>query len=336
MGITYRTDGPWGPGLSEDLSPAQVDGNFWQLVQDITAKAVQGVGIANFVVSGTEMTVVLTDHTLLGPYELPVSNISFGGEWQPDFPYVANTVITHVGTTYMVLINHVSQATFDPYANDGMGNNYYGQLLSNPSMVIPAGGAVGWFLRKSGTADYATTWATVALEELSDVAVATPAAGDTLRYESGIWQNLPLPDALSMALSNLTDVSLTTPTAGQPLVYDGTNWIDAVTVDMPCGGLATVSGSLTLDRTAGEVQRLTLASTVTLTNIVGWPPGGRFARLVLEIQNPSTFSFAWPTGVLWPGGVVPTVTANGKDVYILISFDGGATIYGNVAGQNFM
>ena len=38
-----------GRALDEDLDPEQVDGNFWKAIQDIAAKAGQGVGISNFV-----------------------------------------------------------------------------------------------------------------------------------------------------------------------------------------------------------------------------------------------------------------------------------------------
>jgi hypothetical protein len=77
-----------------------VDENFWQAIQDIAAKAAQGVGIANFVVEGGSMTVVMTDHTLMGPYPLPITKISFRGPWLPHVPYLTNDIITHGGATY--------------------------------------------------------------------------------------------------------------------------------------------------------------------------------------------------------------------------------------------
>ena len=41
--------------------------------------------------------------------------------------------------------------------------------------------------------------------------------------------------------------------------------------------------------------------------------------------------------VYWPGGVVPivTTTASRSDIYSFKTFDGGATLYGIVGGQNF-
>ncbi len=138
MTVIYRTNGSWGTGLGFDLSPEQVDGNFWQLVQDIAAKAIQGVGISNFVVHGDQMTVVLTDHTLLGPYTLPTVAFKFQGEWLPAHLYLTNDIITHGGATYIVLANHTSAMTFDPGANNGHGQDFYGLLLENPALTIPA------------------------------------------------------------------------------------------------------------------------------------------------------------------------------------------------------
>jgi len=410
MAYTFRTSGPWGPGIGMDLTPTQVDQNFYQAIQDIQAKAAQGVGISNFVVTGNQMTVVLTDHTLLGPYTLPMAQISFRGEWVPNTDYYAGNVITHAGSTYMVEVNHTSAATFDPGANDGAGNDFYGLLLQNPACTIPAGGPTGYFLRKATSADYSVAWEIASLDDLSDVLIGRspanrPTNGEALIYEAGIWQNLPIPpgtleqlsdvsitnspapvngqvltyesgtwinqvvsapsleqlsdvsianspapvngqvltyesgtwinQAITLSLGQLTDVAVASPAAGQPLVWNGSKWADVSTVDMPCGGLTPVNGNVTIDRTVGEVHRLQLTGTATLVSIIGWPPGGQFARVVLEIQNTGTFGFAWPPGVLWPSGAPPSVTPNGKDIFILITMDGGTTIYGNVCGQAY-
>jgi hypothetical protein len=128
--VTYRTAGPWGPGKGSNLTPAEVDENFWELVQDIADKAVQGVGIADVIVIGNEFTFVLTDHTLLGPYTLPVATFRFRGQWEPLTQYFINDIITDGGATYLVVFNHTSDATFDPGDNDGHGNNFYGLLLA--------------------------------------------------------------------------------------------------------------------------------------------------------------------------------------------------------------
>lgn len=74
MTLTYRTAGAWGAGKGANLTPAEVDGNFWQLVADIAAAAAAAGtpnGIANVTVNGSQMTVVLDDATVLGPFTIP-------------------------------------------------------------------------------------------------------------------------------------------------------------------------------------------------------------------------------------------------------------------------
>lgn len=58
-----------------NLTPAEVDGNFTDLddrVTEIEDNPVEPVGIANVVVDGATFTVVLTDTTELGPFDIPV------------------------------------------------------------------------------------------------------------------------------------------------------------------------------------------------------------------------------------------------------------------------
>jgi hypothetical protein len=375
MSLIYRTSGPWGTGISEDLTPEQVDNNFWELVQDILEKAPQGVGISNFVVSGNQLTVVLTDHTLLGPYPLPVANLSFRGEWAAVTPYFTNEIITRGGNTYMVLMNHTSALTFDPGANDGLGNDYYGLLLQNPASSLPTGGVVGSFLRKAGITDYAVAWEHAILDDLADVTYSSPAPvnGDVLTYFSGIWRNAPP----VRAFNDLSDVTMTTPAngqtltysfgqwinvtptvgaditiqstpsieMGQPLAYDGTKFTNTSKVDFPYAKL-NVFGDITIDRANGEVQEITINSDCTLS-FTGWPlgtPNNQFARLVLLVVNPGTHVLTWPLSpsdgvtpyVRWSGGIIPNNSPNATDIYIFFSFDGGDTVYGNVVGMNYL
>ena len=39
MTVVFRTAGPWGSGKGSDLQPGDVDGNFWELIQDIASLA---------------------------------------------------------------------------------------------------------------------------------------------------------------------------------------------------------------------------------------------------------------------------------------------------------
>jgi len=366
MSIVYRTSGAWGPGTSADLSPAQVDNNFWQLFQDVQAKAVQGVGISNFTVTGNQMYVVLTDHTLLGPYTLPTVQLTFKGDWQPSYSYNANDIITHGGSTYLVLVNHVSAATFDPNASIG-GKQLYGLLLQNPACILPAGGATGTFLRKIAIGDYLTAWETAALHDLSDVVISSPASSQILIYSGGHWINAAMPTQ-AISLDGLTDVTISAPTvnqvvtwngslwvnaaphlsaitsavitspqAGQPLVYDGANWVNKNAVDPPVNNLGSISGFYNLDLSNNAATQLQMTGNLSIGSFL-WvaASAGQFLHRVVEIRNTGNFTLGWPTAMKWAGGVIPTQTLNGLDVYVIHTFDGGTTVYGSVIGQGYV
>jgi hypothetical protein len=351
MAVVYRTPGPWGPGLGENLSETQLDNNFWQLVQDVQAKAVQGVGISNFIVSGNSFTVLLTDHTLLGPYPLPIAQINFRGEWAPNIGYLANDLITHSGSTYMVLISHTSASVFDPGANDGFGHDFYGLLLQNPSLIIPAGGAAGAFFRKVTGADYAFAWETAALNDLSDVTISAPIFGEALVFSSGGWVNTPLEglppggidgDILTQSSGGVAaweppniNVLLNFPVLGQALVYDGLEWINSSVIDLPFHDIGSFSGSFILDVRTPQTIRFTMINNTTISGF-NWPvSSGQIVRRVIEVINIGNYTLTWPATSKWPGGNKPTQTFAATDVYILFSFDGGATVYGNIVGQNY-
>jgi hypothetical protein len=163
MTQTYRTDdfARWGAGQGFDLSPAQVDINFWDMVQRMIAQEARpdpAPGIDHFVISGINMYVHMTDGTVLGPYVLPVAVYRSRGDWQPETPYSALDTVANNGGLYAVVIAHTSALTFDPGASDGSGNDYYSLMIQTPGSALPSGGAVGMVLEKSTTVDYATTW----------------------------------------------------------------------------------------------------------------------------------------------------------------------------------
>ena len=205
----YRGAGPWGPGKGSNLIAAEFDSNTYQLVQLIEAKAAQGVGILTMTVTGNELWVTLTDSTLLGPYVLPVVSISFVGAWLPATQYYANQIFTANGATYIVNENHVSASSFDAGANDGLGNDYYGLLLSNAANALPTGGAVGMVMQKATTADFSALWAWPTLAGLHDVLPSpAPLSGQILYWNGGSFGYLPQSsvNAAPQLLANLDDV----------------------------------------------------------------------------------------------------------------------------------
>lgn len=162
--LTYRTtDGTkWGGGLGTDLSASQIDNNFWELYSMVTAlqdhAAMSGAMIAYFAITGSNLYVHLTDHTVLGPYQLPTAQWNFRGAWLPATSYATMDVVTDAGAVYLVLFNHTAAGTFNAGAGDGLGHSYYGLLLANPANIIPTGGTPGQRLVKSTTTDFDSTW----------------------------------------------------------------------------------------------------------------------------------------------------------------------------------
>ncbi len=131
--MLYRTTdlAKWGAGKGGNLTPAEVDGNFWDLdrrTATLEAGAPAPVGIDHVVVVGNTFTITLTDGSEQGPFNLPAAKFNLVGERAPDTLYVPNRFITEAGKTYLILYPHTSGAFFDPSANDGAGHDYYGHL----------------------------------------------------------------------------------------------------------------------------------------------------------------------------------------------------------------
>ncbi|PSJ55755.1 hypothetical protein [Pseudaminobacter soli (ex Li et al. 2025)] len=77
MTEVYRTDGPWGLGKGSNLTPGEVDANFWGLTQrvaELLADIPAPVNISNIDVSGTQMKIFLEDGRQFGPFTLPQAN----------------------------------------------------------------------------------------------------------------------------------------------------------------------------------------------------------------------------------------------------------------------
>lgn len=126
MTTTFRTAGAWGAGKGADLTPAEVDNNFYDKETRITAIEAAGVavGISSITVSGDQMTITMTDSSIQGPFTLPTVQWTAGGAWAPSTLYQALTVLTYGGSAYLVTIDHTSDTTFDPNALSGTQQIY--------------------------------------------------------------------------------------------------------------------------------------------------------------------------------------------------------------------
>jgi hypothetical protein len=218
----FRTsDVRWGPGKGANLTPVEVDENFWRLLERIVELELyppQPLEIAEINVVGNQMTIVMSDMlTTFGPYTLPTAAFSWTGPFQPEHAYAANDLLTANDNLYIVVTPHESGLTFV------MGPNY-ALLLPLPQVFdvgcfvpqqpgygIPDGGALfsyrgtrAWYLqedaplsvarldvdpaaelvvpvRKNGDAIGTITFAAGSTTGVFDITATTFALGDALK-----------------------------------------------------------------------------------------------------------------------------------------------------------
>ena len=86
--------------------------------------------------------------------------------------------------------------------------------------------------------------------------------------------------------------------------------------------VTTVSASA-VDCSAGNyfIKTATGALTWTVSNV----PASRAYSFLLELTNGGTGTQTWFSGIKWPGGTAPTLTASGVDLLGFITDDGGTT-----------
>ena len=109
-------------------------------------------------------------------------------------------------------------------------------------------------------------------------------------------------------------------------------------VDLKVQTVTQSGAALAINRTLGENCALSLTANITGVTVSNWPSAGTTGKVRLAIANTGAFNITgWPTGTIWPGGILPTITsgASKKDIILLMSDDGGVTIYGSVVGQDY-
>ena len=135
MDLVFRTLGAWGAGKGANLEANEVDSNFWSLAEaiiNLQNNPAPVTGIASITVAGTQMTITLTDGTVMGPFTLPVLTFRWRGEFSSGTAYATLDVFTvSTGNPFVdpatvrygiFLVNIAgSWTTFEPDAVDGSG-----------------------------------------------------------------------------------------------------------------------------------------------------------------------------------------------------------------------
>jgi len=86
--------------------------------------------------------------------------------------------------------------------------------------------------------------------------------------------------------------------------------------------LGSISGATTVNTAAGTFFTATATGAVTWTfsNPISSP---NMSGFILELGNGGIGTQTWPPNTRWPGGIAPTLTANGIDILTFITDDGG-------------
>ena len=113
----------------------------------------------------------------------------------------------------------------------------------------------------------------------------------------------------------------TSPTVNNPTV---TNYVESVVA------IGTVTSSSTLALTNGTVQTATLTASTPCTFTMPTATAGKSFILILT-QAATGMTTATFTGVKYPGGTAPTITATASAVDILTFVANGTSWYGNYA-----
>jgi hypothetical protein len=97
--------------------------------------------------------------------------------------------------------------------------------------------------------------------------------------------------------------------------------------------LTGTSTAIDISAATNFVHALTGTTVYTFSNPAATGNASSFTLKI--IQDSTARAITWPSSVDWAGGTAPTLTAaaNGVDVFVFYTIDGGTTYYGFTAGQ---
>lgn len=98
--------------------------------------------------------------------------------------------------------------------------------------------------------------------------------------------------------------------------------------------LGSAGGTRTVDMAGrgSHVASLAVSTSANTLAITNPPASGSEGVVTLYITNGGSQTFNWPSGTVWPGGIVPVLTTSGVDIITLSTIDAGTTWYGGVVG----
>jgi hypothetical protein len=134
--LVFRTDDVtrWGDGKGSNLTPTEVDLNFWillELIIDLQNNPTQPNEIISITSVDNELTITLADSTTWGPFPLPLATWTWRGNWAPNTAFEKFDLFNQSNGLYLVLQDHTSNSVFD--SEDGnIAGRYYSHLIPYP------------------------------------------------------------------------------------------------------------------------------------------------------------------------------------------------------------
>jgi len=100
---------------------------------------------------------------------------------------------------------------------------------------------------------------------------------------------------------------------------------------------AISAGTLTVNLNSGTHFLVALNANIATFTVSNVPASKAVAFTVRFTADGTPRTIAWPTGTVWAQGAAPTPTStnNKRDLYTLITYDGGTTWFGLIGGQSF-
>lgn len=171
---------------------------------------------------------------------------------------------------------------------------------------------------------------------INKVAFTAPATAATLTIADGA--TLATSGAYSLTLTATAATNVTFPTTGTLATLAGSEEFTNKTLTNPTvtnyvetlQAVGTVGASSTLALTNGTVLTATLTASTPCTFTMPTATAGKSFILILT-QASSGMTTATFTGVKWPGGTAPTITATASAVDIISFVANGSVWYGNAA-----
>jgi hypothetical protein len=98
--------------------------------------------------------------------------------------------------------------------------------------------------------------------------------------------------------------------------------------------LGTLTGPTILDYSLGDYHHGEQQADVNFT-FANWPASGTVGKLTLDLESNGPWAYSWPSNVLWTDAEPPDPMPNSRNMYVFTTIDGGVTILGSIAGQDY-